>query len=88
LQTISKEVIEMAKDSQIDKKAVRAEKTKLILPFFTLRYLKEIGFPMDDDNEIINHIQGAEINRLYNARIPKSALAQLAQYAQTALKLI
>ena len=64
------------------------EKIKLILPFFTLRYLKEIGFSQETDNELINHIQFSKINRLYNIQISKNTLNQLAKYAKNALSQI
>jgi len=64
------------------------EKTKIILPLFTLRYLKEIGFHDETDNEIINFAQNAPLNKLYNVEIQSNTLKSLIKYTQTALKKI
>ena len=61
------------------------EKTKLILPLFTLRYLSELGFPQNTNDELITHIQTANLNKLYNIKLTPEALSQLSSFAQKCL---
>jgi len=62
------------------------EKTKLILPLFTLRYLKEIGMEQETENELITHIQTSELSKLYNIKLSPETLSELFSYSKKCLE--
>ena len=72
------------------------EKTKLILPLFTLRYLSDIGFPaqltVDSlqstviSTELIAHIHNSNLNKLFNIKIDSEILSDLSFFAKSHAK--